>query len=576
MIFRNKRRRGSNPYETRTITLRSGTVTRDPQGEIKKAIWALINNNCIPPRSSNFSAQPDSSPVTDVRVQTFYVVYSNDSALIQSLGPLDGDLIALEIIREMVQTGTVYEPYLIDKIGAADWETAKQNDETDRKPGKVDTARDARIVEVFLLTDDSVSDVRVVGRESVAVERSRLQKLRGKDPNVLAAIDVGQTAFSNPHLREFVSRPQMYRLQSRPIYIMEGRNAREFVVGPNIYDDIRVPGMPDDQWYVLRVSSSEAHLSVVSQLKDWDNNPISPQPPGTMWLLRGPSDNGNSEWVCRISLTQLSPKPISHFPDAYEVPPSIQIVGRVLPKTSPRRKYMPRAVMERAQGVTPESGFTLEPDVHVFCTDTGRVFVLNRDARKAVSVAAGGIPVTSTDNGFELQDDAELTVGNSKYRWESRNKAGSTLPEEVVGVLFDIGDPKDLPIELLLPPVQETDTRQWMLGNWRNSANAAFQLNMAPIFLQNPDMYLTSAGNLVIKYDERDSQGRPKFSLSLRNVRELLLLARTDQNWEPLTWPAFGNGDFAEVPNLTFVGEGNALIFGTTYYGIKTSGTLRS
>jgi hypothetical protein len=57
---------------------------------------------------------------------------------------------------------------------------------------------------------------------------------------------------------------------------------------------------------------------------------------------------------------------------------------------------------------------------------------------------------------------------------------------------------------------------------------------------------------------------------------ELLLLARTDRSWEVIDWPDFGGADFWQVPDVTFIGEGNALIFGTTYYQIKTSGTLRS
>ncbi|MGH9970687.1 MAG: hypothetical protein ACREBG_23255, partial [Pyrinomonadaceae bacterium] len=198
----------SNPYETRTMTLDSSRVAQDPNQEIKRAIWSLIHNNCFPVRASSFSDQTDQTPVTDVTVQTFYVVYSTDTRLIQSLGRLSGDSIAMEIIREMVALGAVYEPYLMDKIGAADWQTAKQNDENKRTGGRLEAAWDTRIIEVFLLPEleDSRFEVRVVGRESLAVERSRLQKLKGKDPNVLAAIAIGQSAYSNPHLREFLSR----------------------------------------------------------------------------------------------------------------------------------------------------------------------------------------------------------------------------------------------------------------------------------------------------------------------------------------------------------------------------------
>src|ERR1044072_7622946 len=576
-LFR-KNRRASNPYETRTITLRPSTVAEYPEREIKKAIWSLIQSNCIPPRSGNYSDQRDGAPVNDVTVQTFYVVYPRESSLIDTLGRLNGDVIALQIIREMVDLGAVYEPYLIDKIGEANWQTAKLNDENERKPGRVDTANDARIVEVFV-NADSVSDIRVVGRESLAVEKSRLQKWKVKDPNVLAAISVGESAFSNPHLREFVKTPDVYRQQSRPIYIMDGRNAREFIVGPNSYDDICVPGMPTDQWYVLRISTSEAHRKVVSQLKDWTNQQISPEPLATKWSLRGPGSDENSEWFCSISLTQTAPMPISSFPDAHEVPPSIQIMGRVLPKTTTRRRYMPEAVIERVTGISPESGFTLEPDVHVYATDNSQVFLLNLDQRKRVSVLTGqGHSVNSSENGYELEDDAEVTVGESKYRWESRNKAGSTLPEQVVGVLFDIGDPQNRPIEYLFPPSPgEVKRARWFIGNWQNNMNPAFQLNMNPILRLNRDMYLASAGNLVINYDGRDSQGRPRFNLSLRKVsNELLLIARTDRSWQVIDWPDFGDEEFWEVPDIAFIGEGNALIFGTTYYGIKTSGTLRS
>ena len=565
--------RKSNPYETRTITLKAATVANNPDGEIKRAIWALIQSNCIPPRSGGFSDRPDTTPVQDLTVQTFYVVYSNDHDLVQHLGRLDGKSIALDIVQEMIDQEAIYEPYLIDKIGAADWQTAKLNDENGRKPGRLETARDARLVDVFLLADDSVSDVRVVGRESLPVERARLQKLRGRDPNVLAAVYVGQTAFTNPHLREYVSKPQIYQRQSRPIYIMEGRNAREFVVGPNIYDDIRVPGMPDHEWYVLHVNSSEAHLNVVSQLRDWSGNPIPPEPSGTKWKLKGICNDGNSEWFCSISLTQTPAAPISTFPDAHEVPPTIQIGGRVLPN----RRYMPVEVIKQAKGVTPESGFTLDRNVFVYSTTDNRVFLLNLDPRKTVSVVTGGSQVDPTANGYELQDDSEVAVGALRYRWESRDKAGSTLPGEVVGVLFDIGDPESLPIEYLLPPVQEKDPHQWFIGNWRNSANAAFDLNITPIFLQNPDMYLSSGGNLVINFDGRDSQGRPMFKLALRNLEvEVPLIARADRSWQVIDSPELENGEFWEVPDLTFIGEGKALIFGTTYYSIKTSGTLWS
>ncbi|MGH9931880.1 MAG: hypothetical protein ACREA9_21995 [Pyrinomonadaceae bacterium] len=240
---------------------------------------------------------------------------------------------------------------------------------------------------------------------------------------------------------------------------------------------------------------------------------------------------------------------------------------------------MPEAVENLATGSTPNSGFTLESDIHVYSTDDNqRVFLLNLDQRKSISVVTGGgNSITPTVKGYELEDDAVVTIGSSKYRWESRNKAGSTLPAEAVGVLFDAGDPKDRPMEYLIAPFQQTDPTKWFIGNWRDSANSAFEMGIPPIFRQNPDLYLTRSGNLVIEYDNRDSQGRPRFRLSLKKVAtELLLIVRTDQPWKVIEWPDFGDESFYDIPEVKFIGEGNALIFGTTYYAIKTSGTLRS
>lgn len=579
MIFRRRKKSKRNPYETRTKTLHSSRVTENPVQEIKSAIWALINSNCFPPRSSSFSDASDSTPVTDVTVQTFYVVYSNRTELIETLGRLNGESIARQIISEMIGFGSVYEPYLIDKIGEAQWQTAKENDEKQRSPGRVDAAWNTRIIDVFLIAGlkESTFEIRVVGRESLAVERSRLQNRTGKDPNVLAGISVGNSAFSNPHLSEYIRTNEVARSQSRPIYILEGRNAREFVVGSNIYDDIRVPGMPDDEWYVLRINSSEAHRNVIPQLKDWAGNDVlSSSPTGTKWCLNGKGNNGNSDWFCDITFTPFPPMPISRFPDAHEVPPSIQITGRVLPLSTARRRYMPEAVERHITGTTLNSGIILEPDLYLYSTDdNSRFYLLNLDQKKAISVeTASGGSVNLTEKGFELEDDVIVTVGKMKYRWESRNRNGSTLPRELGGVLFDIGD---RPLEVLPTPISRDDPGEWFIGNWKNGIDGALSLGKTPIFVQNPDLYLAHAGNLLLKHADRDSQGRPILNLSLKKVEnELLFIVRTDRSWRTIEWPEFGNEMFFDVPNVMFVGEGLALIFGTNYYGIKTSGTLKS
>jgi hypothetical protein len=169
-----------------------------------------------------------------------------------------------------------------------------------------------------------------------------------------------------------------------------------------------------------------------------------------------------------------------------------------------------------------------------------------------------------------------VTIGNMKYRWESRNRNASTLPAVLGGVLFDARESIEHPFEVLTTPIDKDDPREWFIGNWRNGIGEALSLGKTPIFVQNPDLYLAHAGNLLLKYAERDIQGRPQLKLSLKKVtNELLFLVRIDGSWRTIEWPVFGTEVFYDVPDVVFVGEGHALIFGTNYYGIKTSGTLR-
>jgi hypothetical protein len=564
-----------DPYGQLTVTLTTRKVSGDPLAHIKDAIWHLIRSNCYPRRRETFDRKQDPTPVREVTVQTFYVDYPSGDKRLDALGRSEGREISREITKEMVEEGT-YEPYLIDKIGQADWDQAGLNDEQNIKPGRVEAAWNARIVEVFVQQDlkRADGDIRVVGRESLAMERTQQRQL-GRDPKVLAVITVGNSAFTNPHLREFLNS----RTSNRPIYILEGRNARKFLIGANPYDDIQVPGMPVGERYVLEVSASEATPIKARLSRSGGAEIPANNGEGTKWSLSGDGNN-NVKWFCELTFTSLPPEPVSKFKDAPEVPPTIQLNGRVLPRTTATRKLKLAGLESGLRGRNASSAITLERDLILYAAnDDSEVFLLNNDQNRSVTVSnSRGERVDTTERGYVLEENSTIEVGNQRYKWEFQAATEANLPSQVVGMLRIVGDSKDRLVEVMEVSPREGDTRQWMLGNWRQGSTGAFQQTCIPIFINNPDLYLSRSGNLILRCTGHDDQARPVFQLVLKKVtNELLIIVDTEKGgWRQIPWPDFSEETLSTIPEVNFVGESRALFFGTNYYGIKTSGTLQT
>jgi hypothetical protein len=528
---------------------------------VKKAIWTLIVNNCDPPRrfdsGRSMSGQQDTTPISDVTVQTFYVVYSPSQ--FDQFAMLDAERIAEEVIRDMIGNRlAVYEPYLRNKVGAVVWEQATIDDAAaGGHEHRVDAARIVRLVEVLRCPLEHETEPCVVGRESLAVETARL-RAQGKDPSVIAQIFVSGSANVNPHTREAQANRSAGRGDT--ICVLEGRAASVFFIGSNIYDDVQVEGMPPGEWYQLLVLAPD-QLPVNLRLLDSSGKPLDqPQgrPPIT-WRL-GPPDGG--DWSCLLQATMYRNLKVSQVMGLPEIPPSIRIAGRILPKGFPPPDALQSYL--RGRGLTCETAVRLEDNLYLYVPAPGdEVHIVDLDGNKGLSVDP---PRPVATNAHALDDLSSVTIGRVSYVWRTDG-----LPIEVVGRL-EYKSQSDCPSEAM--PVDEDSVNDWVIGRQHR---VGARMHGTPVFMNNPDPYLSSNGNLIISYSGKSADERPAFKLTLLSERELPLFVwpYSASQWQKVAWPSTHSGAKKfEVPQVQLIGVSNKLIFGTSYYNVATSHTL--
>ncbi|MCU1266655.1 MAG: hypothetical protein JWM21_2973 [Acidobacteria bacterium] len=618
----------SDPHAGRRVPL---TIKRGQSASeiIKSAIWTLIENNCDPPRPFNtksiITRQPDATAISDIFVQTFYVVYPPST--FQAFASLKADEIAGDLIQEMVQDQHgVFDSYLRDKIGASVWTQATADDNVgvarrhriiagpdltagtrtipvgagailagsvvtiagqnylvkSSSPGslmiepglrtlvpantevvevtyrnRINAAKVARLVEVLLHPVENETEPCVVGRESLAVEVVRLRD-QGKDPRVIAQIYVQGSANVNPHTRESQRSKSVGRGDT--ICVIEGRATSVFFIGPNAYDDIQVEGMPSDEWYQLRVLSPD-QFPVRKTLADRAGRPINQMPntqPAT-WQLGLQDRDG---WSCTLEVMEHPNITISQVTGLPELPPSIKLVGRVLP-----RDFKPPQELEahlQNNAITCVSAIRLEGKVYLYASHDGNSYVVDLDGSSNITVEP---PQQILPNTYLLEERTFVTIGRMRFIWLTNG-----LPQEVIGRL-SYERSEDCPSESL--PVVKGSANSWVIGRQHRTD---VMMRGTPLFSKTQDQYLSRSGNVVIKYVDTDLQDYPVFKLVLLSGGELPLFVKPSATgqWRsgPWPWPK-GLRELVEIPGVEFNGVSNGLIIGTSYFDIATRHTLR-
>ena len=579
-------------------------LRNDPSKAIRDAIWSLIEANSYPEDNRTGYSRKNlrQTPVTDVLVQTFYVVYPDTSPLLDAIEIIDEEKVATEILEQMLSNpNETYDPYVSDRIGEGNWADAKS-----RGPEKqIERMRDIRLVEVIKMPmkADANAPIRVVGRESLAVEVSRLRERSGRDPLVIASVSVeGPAVYVNPHLREYSTNTNARRSQEYRICILEGRTTRQYIIGSHPYDDIEVPGMYEHENYLFIVSSasiSSTNRPIMATLINSHGEEVPPNPKANearyTWRLEryihnntqtGDNNEGEASkldgkliWNVRLVLS-TSPQPLARFVGAPEIPPSIVILARVLPRRnadipSELRRYL-------SSTLDIDSAIELEREKRIFLytvkqDNDCKIYLLNRNQDLSVNVIRdNGQQVSEAPGGYSLEHGTKVAIGDASgmigYTWQLNSIRGITLPLDIIGGLeYDNPHLSDL----MEAPRRETDVKSWMIGNWKYGAAAADELGCKPVLHGNPDPYIGRYGNLIIRYNDRDRQGHPQFRLTLKETeRAMQLFVKAGSSWQSLPWNPFTEGELLrDIPDINIVGEENYLIFGTSYYWIKTSGT---
>jgi hypothetical protein len=422
---------------------------------------------------------------------------------------------------------------------------------------RINAAKVSRLVEVLRSPVEEEIEPCVVGRESLAVEVVRLRD-QGRDPRVIAQIYVSGSANVNPHTRESQRTKNVGRGDT--ICVIEGRAASVFFIGPNTYDDVQVEGMPPNEWYQLRVLSPD-QLPVTITLAGSMGRPIPqlPETPPDTWKLGSQDQNG---WSCTIEVMKHPNITISQVTGLPELPPSIKLIGRVLPNN-----FKPPEELEtylEKHNITCISGVRLERKIYLYASRDGNPYIVDLDG-------SGGLVVASQEilpNTYLMEERTSVTIGRLRYLWLTNN-----LPPEIMGRLV-YERSEDCPAESM--PVLDGNANRWVIGRQHKSD---VMMRGTPLFsAASDDQYLSRNGNLVLRYSEPDGQGYPVFKLSLLGGGKLGLFVKPAATglWEsgPWPWPE-GNVKQAEIPGVSFNGVSNGLIVGTSYFDIATRHTLR-
>ncbi len=568
-----------NLYLSRVEFLDERNIRNDPFKAVADAIWKLIIRNSMPPQPPPrfFSGSLRLNPITDAFVQTFYVVFPDTLASASTIAVIDPREIARHIIGRMINDANhAFDAYLISKVGQAAWTEALKLDS--RLVGEnqtqifTDRNRLQAALNVFLVEVMTVPVTRgkrgfrplVVGRESQAVEVSRLREREGTDPRVLALIQVLGDASVNPHVRESQSSRDN---NTDNICILEGRSLRFFIIGPNDYDDIRVEHMPDNQWYGLKVlvpdlGSAYNQGRIQFILEDSSGNLIPPATRGltTRWDVG--SEAQGWQFSLQAAITRSDTR-LSQIEGVPEMSPTIMMVGRVLP----RRTRMSSPELEShltRNNVVATTAIELEQGLFLYADDRGEVFLLSPTGNKQVNSASPSDPL----KGHRLTNNADVEVEGVKYIWHYQN-----IAEMTVGWL-EKRDLKESDVYTIRVEKRTEDTRPLLLG--RQHQSKALEYSAEAIFPNNPDPYLSNLGNLLVRYVGRTA-GKRTFRFSLLNTgNELPFLFKPNgpYQWRVFSWPQFNNSLRYDFEDADIVGEKNEIIFGTTFYRMKTSGTL--
>lgn len=563
-----------NLYESRIEILDERNIRNNPFGAVAEAIWKLITRNCMPPqRPRRFSpSSPKLDPISDVFVQTFYVVYQSTLASANTLAVIDPREMTRHIIKRMINDENhAFDAYLISKIGQGIWNEALSFDSevveenqtrvvTDRN--RLQAALNVLLVEVMLVPVPKRGfSPRVVGRESQAVEVSRLRV--SEDPRVLALVQVLGDASVNPHVRESQSSRDN---NTDNICILEGRSLRFFIIGPNDYDDIRVENMPDNQWFGLKVLVPDLG-SVYQQgriqfiLEDTYGNPIPLTLQGRTTRWEVGSEEQGWQFSLQAAITTPNTK-LSQIEGVPEMSPTIMMVGRVLPRKT--RAALPELELYlTANNVVATAAIELEQGLFLYADDQGEAFLVSPTGSKRVQGANSGVSL----KGYRLANNADVEVEGIKYIWHHQN-----IAEMTAGWLEKI-DPAESDVQTIRVEKNPEVTPPLLLG--RQHQSKALEYSAEAIFPNNPDRYLSNSGNLLIRYVGRTA-GKRTFRFSLLNTgNELPFLFKQSgpYPWRVFAWPRF-NGIRYDFDDADIMGEKNEIIFGTTFYRMKTSGTL--
>jgi len=623
----------SDPHAGRRVPLQV-KAGQSPASVVKSAIWTLIQTNCDPPRSFNtarvWDAREDPAPVSDVSVQTFYLVFPPST--FDTYGAVRGDEISEGVIREMIQMRLeTFEDYLSNKIGASVWNQATADDRAAKgaqyfvqnakgeskgskeikvhkgvgrlrvndvvtfagsprmyvvreplnqdegtlriEPGlvasvaenteiaqviyesRVNATKIARLIEVLRCPVESITEPCVVGRESLAVEVVRLRD-QGKDPRVIAQVYVSGSAHVNPHIRE--SQRTQHVGRGDTICVIEGRAANVFFIGANTYDDIQVEGMPPDAWYQLRVLSPD-QMPVSVTVADRTGQQIAQTStrPDT-WRLGDQAQHG---WSCALQIMKPLNATISQVTGLPELPPSIKLIGRVLPKGfAPPQELLAHLSLN---SITCKSAVNIEKAIYVYVSDDDNSYIVDIDG-------ASGLTASTQEvfrHTYPLEERTSVTVGRLRYVWLTNG-----LPANIIGQLaYERSD--DCPAELM--PVAEQVGSRWVIGReYKREA----RLQGDPLFVDNIDPYLSRSGNAVIEHSETDPQGYPIFKLMLLPGREVGLFIRSAAggDWQsgPWAWPLNSEAE-RQIPGVELNGVSNRIIMGTSYFDVATRHTLR-
>jgi len=594
------------PHESRRVFLDLTSLRRDPIEHSKERIWSLIWQNCIPRDGAmRFHRQTRQRPVEDLEVQTFYIVFpAHDTDFSPILRRLEADQLEDAILSEMLQDRlAVFEPYLSTKLGQSYWNAAddfakrfrlaKSNSlvqvipaPQEQRAGAADSdereSLTRRILRLLGWRAPS-GEAYIVGRESLTVEISRLRGVARQDPNVVGQIEVRGDAYVNRHVRGQLGAVRADPRPQRRVPILEGRNQLEFIIGPNEYDDIRAACLGADDWYRL-VVSVPATGPLNAALLDSAGLRMRPEeyPAGHEWNL-GPFCKTGSR-PSKLVFVSFPPRLLSEY-DTPEAPPTISLVGRVLPRAVMDSNLLPAALSrhlgEAAEQITSwialddSGGFFL-----YYMAAREQVFFLNIvDARQTLVRQQGGA-AESGFAGFAIQEGDMVEIDKVTYRWEPQSDANVRLPKEVVGCFAP--EDRHRKVEFLYPPETAHDSRRWMIGRWQGQTAAlAEKLKCVRLFPNNPDALLAQQGTLILEYNGKNDRLHHQYSLTLRLVSPLPLLVRSYAgDWQEVAWPSCDDWTTEDVPgetvrlcripSLQLVGLDNGLILGTTLYNVKT------